>query len=65
MASKVQFLDVLLEYGGTIDLKEVETLFLQQRYEDLPHPIKVPGRNMAPFTMHVAEGNWNIVKHIR
>ena len=50
---KVQFLDVFLEYEGTIDSKEVETLFLQQRYEDLPHPIKVPGKNMAPFTMQL------------
>ena len=67
---KIQFLDVLLEYEGAIDLKEVETMFLQQRYEDLPPPIKVPGNNVTPFTMQLvvlplAEGKWNIVKHIR
>ncbi|CAE7600997.1 unnamed protein product, partial [Symbiodinium sp. CCMP2456] len=68
--NKVQILDVLLEYEGAIDLKEVETMFLQQRYEDLPPPIKVPGNNVTPFTMQLvvlplAEGKWNIVKHIR
>ena len=67
---KIQFLDVLLEYEGAIDLKEVETMFLQQRYEDLPPPIKVPGNKVTPFTMQLvvlplAEGKWNIVKHIR
>ena len=67
---KIQFFDVLLEYEGAIDLNEVETMFLQQRYEDLPPPIKVPGNNVTPFTMQLvvlplAEGKWNIVKHIR
>ena len=61
---------MLLEYEGAIDLKEVETMFLQQRYEDLPPPIKVPGNKVTPFTMQLvvlplAEGKWNIVKHIR
>ena len=70
MKRKTQFLDVLLGYEGDIDLKQVETLFLQQRYQDFPEPIRVKGNNVTPYTMQLfivpkGDRKWDIVKHIR
>ena len=70
MKQKTQFLDVLLGYEGDIDLKQVETLFLQQRYQDFPEPIRVKGNNVTPYTMQLfivpkGDRKWDIVKHIR
>ncbi|CAE7625476.1 unnamed protein product, partial [Symbiodinium pilosum] len=49
---------------------EVETKFLQQRYDDLPHPIKVQGNNLSPFTMQVivlprGDKKMDIIKHVK
>ncbi|CAE6965865.1 unnamed protein product, partial [Symbiodinium natans] len=67
---RVQFLDVVLDYEGDLDLKEIETMFLQQRYQDLPAPIKMKGNNVLPYSMQLfilktGDRKWNIVKHVR
>ena len=67
---KVQFLDIMLDYEGEIDLKHIETLFLQQRYADLPSPIRVNSRvetpyNMQLFILPADSGKHHIVKHIK
>ena len=36
-----RFLNVIVGWEGTLDLKNIETLFLQQRYADLPPPISM------------------------
>ena len=53
---KVQFLDIIHDFEGDLDLKVIEQLFLQQRYAELPPPICVKGDNQVPF---------NIIKHIK
>ncbi|CAE7658476.1 unnamed protein product [Symbiodinium sp. KB8] len=50
---KVQFLDVLMNWEGVLDFKKIEELFFQQRYSDLPHPIRMNGRNETPYDMQV------------
>ncbi|CAE7356601.1 unnamed protein product, partial [Symbiodinium sp. CCMP2456] len=67
---KVQFLDIMLDYEGEIDFKHIETLFLQQRYADLPSPIRVNSRvetpyNMQLFILPADSGKHHIVKHIK
>ena len=59
-----------MNHEGDFDLKHIETLFLQQRYQDLPEPIKMNGNNLTPYTMQLfmlqsEDKTWNIVKHIR
>ncbi|CAE7615960.1 unnamed protein product [Symbiodinium sp. CCMP2592] len=70
MNKKVQFLEVLMDYEGDLDLKIIETLFKQQRYSDLPEPIKMKGNNLHPYTMQLfllpkGANKWDIVKHVR
>ena len=36
---KLQLLDVIMNHKGKFDFKEIEKLFLQQRYADLPDPL--------------------------
>ena len=53
-----------------MDLKELKTLFFQQRYQDLPESIKPTGANIVPYAMQLVlleKGNkkWDIIKHIR
>ncbi|CAE7300219.1 unnamed protein product [Symbiodinium natans] len=67
---KVQFLDVLMNWEGELDFKKIEELFFQQRYSDLPHPIRMNGQNETPYDMQVfivskGENKWDIVKHIK
>ena len=50
---KVQFLNVLMDWEGELNLKKVEELFVQQRYADLPHPIRVSCGNHTPYDMQV------------
>ena len=67
---KVQFLDVLMNWEGELDFNKIEELFFQQRYSDLPHPIRMNGQNETPYDMQVfivskGENKWDIVKHIK
>ena len=67
---KVQFLDIILNHKGDFKLKHIEALFLRQRYQDLPEPIKMKGNNVTPCSMQLfmlqsEDKTWNIVKHIR
>ena len=52
---KYKFLDVLLEYEGAIDLKEVETMFLQQRLRRSSASYQGPGQQGDPI--HYAAGS--------
>eukprot|EP00973_Karenia_brevis_P089485 12397993-Karenia_brevis.AAC.1 len=40
---KLQFLDVIHDYQGIIDYREIEKLFMQQRYAELPDTIRMKG----------------------
>ena len=68
---KIQFLDIIMNHEGDFDLKtHRKHCFLQQRYQDLPEPIKMKGNNLTPYTMQLfmlqsEDKTWNIVKHIR
>ena len=48
---KTQFLDVIADHEGPIDLNAVETMFLQQRYADLPEPVHMKGNFQAPYNL--------------
>ena len=66
---RLQFLEVLIDWEGDLDLKELETLFFQQLYQDLPEPIKPKGAYIVPYTTQLElleKGNrkWDIIKHI-
>ncbi|CAE8598483.1 unnamed protein product, partial [Polarella glacialis] len=50
---KLQFLDVILNYKEPLDLPTIEDLFLQQRYADMPEPIKMKGGGILPYTMQL------------
>ena len=67
---KLQFLDVIMGHKGAFNFKEIETLFLQQRYADLPEPLGMKGRNLTPFNMQLfilpqGPETYHIVKHIK
>ena len=70
MKKKMQFLGIILNHDGDFGLKRIETLFLQQRYQDLSEPIKMKGNDLTPCTMQLfmlqsEDKTWNIVKHVR
>ena len=50
---KNQFLDMILQHKGVIDKKFIEQCFLQQRYVDLPAPIRMNGAQVAPYMMQL------------
>ena len=63
---KVQFLDVIVDFEGDLDLKQLKTLFLQQRYQEFPAPIRMVGENIIHYTMQrfmikKTERKWDIV----
>lgn len=65
-----QFLDVIMDYKGALDLKLIEDMFVQQRYADLPAPISLKSTSMAPYTTQLFilpnnKGTNDIVKHVR
>ena len=67
---KLQFLDVIMNYKGTFNFKEIEKLFLQQRYADLPAPLGMKGNNRTPYNMQLfileqGHETYHIVKHIK
>ena len=67
---KLQFLDVIMNCKGTFNFKEIEKLFLQQRYADLPAPLGMKGNNRTPYNMQLfileqGHETYHIVKHIK
>ena len=69
MNKKVQFVDALMDYEGDLDLKIIEAMFKQQRYSDLPEPIKMKGNNLRPYTMQLfllpkGANKWDLVKNV-
>ncbi|CAJ1407976.1 unnamed protein product [Effrenium voratum] len=68
---KHHFLDVIADWEGTLDFKNIETLFLQQRYADLPPPLlSMKGQHQAPYTMQLIilpkpGGKHDIIKRIK
>ena len=67
---KTQFLDVIADHEGPTDLNAVETMFLQQRYADLPEPVRMKGNFQAPYNMQIfiipkEGGKKDISKHIK
>ncbi|CAJ1382958.1 unnamed protein product [Effrenium voratum] len=67
---KTQFLDVIADHEGPIDLNAVETMFLQQRYADLPEPVRMKGNFQAPYNMQIfiipkEGGKKDIIKRIK
>ena len=70
LRKKVQFIEVVADHEGPIDLKHIETLFLQQRYADLPPPISMKGNFQAPYNMQLFiipkdGGKSDIIKRIK
>ena len=67
---KLQFLDVIMNHKGNFDFKEIEKLFLQQRYADLPEPLGMQGScltlyNMQLFIIPNGPDEYHIVKHVK
>ena len=67
---KLQFLDVIMNHKGNFDFKEIEKLFLQQRYADLPEPLGMQGSCLTPYNMQLfiipnGPDEYHIVKHVK
>ena len=70
LKKNIQFLDVIMGHEGEFNLKEIETLFLQQRYADLPAPLGRKGSNQTPYNMQLGilpqgSGIRHIIKHVK
>ncbi|CAE7362365.1 unnamed protein product [Symbiodinium sp. CCMP2592] len=70
LKKKTQFLDVIMGYEGPIDFKSLEQLFLQQRYADLPDPIRNKGRVEVAYNMQLVivpcdDSKHHIIKHVK
>ena len=67
---KNQWVDVLIDWEGDIDLDRLEEFFLQQRYSDMPDPIKIKGECKYPYAMQVVilqqdDGKSTVLKHFK
>ena len=67
---KNQWLEIIPNHAGALDFSALESLFLQQRYADLPEPVKIKADPRVPYTMQLFiiagdAGTKTLVKHFR
>ena len=62
-----QWVGLFTDREGDIAFDRLEELFLQQRYSDMPEPIKIKGDCKYPYTVQVVilqPGRW-VLKHFK